>query len=79
MRRYLDGEIDTDYPEQQNLTQMQGDESETQSENGESDEDGSVQKLLEQGESPECPECNEMALKISEGCKTCAECGWSEC
>ncbi|WP_253737972.1 adenosylcobalamin-dependent ribonucleoside-diphosphate reductase [Halohasta salina] len=36
-------------------------------------------KLLAEGESPECPECGSMSLYFSEGCKTCESCGWSEC
>jgi ribonucleoside-diphosphate reductase alpha chain len=35
--------------------------------------------LLAAGESPECPECGNMTLYYSEGCKTCESCGWSEC
>jgi ribonucleoside-diphosphate reductase alpha chain len=26
-----------------------------------------------------CPECHSLSLYISEGCKTCQDCGWSEC
>lgn len=28
---------------------------------------------------PECPSCREHALVMKEGCKTCDNCGWSEC
>lgn len=28
---------------------------------------------------PMCPECQSMDLYYSEGCKTCENCGWSEC
>jgi ribonucleoside-diphosphate reductase alpha chain len=38
-----------------------------------------TQSLIDAGESPECPECGSMALFFSEGCKTCENCGWSEC
>jgi ribonucleoside-diphosphate reductase alpha chain len=38
-----------------------------------------TQDLIENGESPECPECGSMQLYYSEGCKTCEGCGWSEC
>ncbi|WP_380678814.1 adenosylcobalamin-dependent ribonucleoside-diphosphate reductase [Salinigranum sp. GCM10025319] len=38
-----------------------------------------TQDLLDAGESPECPECGNMTLYFSEGCKTCESCGWSEC
>ncbi|MFB6143546.1 MAG: ribonucleoside-diphosphate reductase, adenosylcobalamin-dependent, partial [Halorientalis sp.] len=37
------------------------------------------QDLIDNGESPECPECGSMSLYYSEGCKTCESCGWSEC
>lgn len=35
--------------------------------------------LIAAGESPECPECGNLSLHYSEGCKTCDSCGWSEC
>ncbi|SFR53180.1 adenosylcobalamin-dependent ribonucleoside-diphosphate reductase [Halogeometricum limi] len=38
-----------------------------------------VDDLLAAGESPECPDCGNMTLYYSEGCKTCESCGWSEC
>ena len=41
--------------------------------------DDATQDLLDAGESPECPECGNMTLYFSEGCKTCESCGWSEC
>jgi ribonucleotide reductase alpha subunit len=43
------------------------------------DADDATQELIEAGESPECPECGALSLYYSEGCKTCQECGWSEC
>ena len=36
-------------------------------------------KLLEQGEAPECPDCHGTNLDYAEGCITCVECGWSKC
>ncbi|QDX40600.1 adenosylcobalamin-dependent ribonucleoside-diphosphate reductase [Salarchaeum sp. JOR-1] len=45
---------------------------------GDSDED-MTKKLIEAGELPECPDCGTMDLYYSEGCKTCQNCGWSEC
>lgn len=41
--------------------------------------DDSTGLLIQNGESPECPDCNGMNLYYSEGCKTCEDCGWSEC
>ncbi|GAA0646863.1 adenosylcobalamin-dependent ribonucleoside-diphosphate reductase [Salarchaeum japonicum] len=38
-----------------------------------------TKKLIEAGEMPECPDCGTMDLYYSEGCKTCQNCGWSEC
>lgn len=35
--------------------------------------------LVSAGENPECAECGSMSLNLSEGCKTCESCGWSEC
>ncbi|MES3516313.1 MAG: hypothetical protein PPP58_01480, partial [Natronomonas sp.] len=40
---------------------------------------GDVESIVDDGESPECPECGSMTLYYAEGCKTCETCGWSEC
>jgi ribonucleoside-diphosphate reductase alpha chain len=37
-----------------------------------------VQKLVRQGMSPECPDC-EALLTLQEGCAKCPSCGFSEC
>jgi ribonucleoside-diphosphate reductase alpha chain len=110
MRRYLDGEIDKQYPQQKNLSELEEEarEREREHEDGrgrepatQSETDGgaavvppaeeqstldtqktdadATQDLLDAGESPECPECGNMTLYFSEGCKTCESCGWSEC
>ncbi|POG55837.1 adenosylcobalamin-dependent ribonucleoside-diphosphate reductase [Haloferax marisrubri] len=88
MRRYLDGDIDKGYPQQQNLTEVEAEAAaaeDTDTDGGVAVDDGSdgnsdaVADLLAAGESPECPECGEMDLYYSEGCKTCQNCGWSEC
>jgi len=89
MRRYLDGDIDKGYPQQQNLTEVEAEAVAAEDANADTDggvavDDGSdnsdaVADLLAAGESPECPECGEMDLYYSEGCKTCQNCGWSEC
>ncbi|RDZ63574.1 adenosylcobalamin-dependent ribonucleoside-diphosphate reductase [Haloferax sp. Atlit-12N] len=88
MRRYLDGDIDKGYPQQQNLTEVEAEAAaaeDTNTDGGVAVDDGSdgnsdaVADLLAAGESPECPECGEMDLYYSEGCKTCQNCGWSEC
>ncbi|ELZ76132.1 MULTISPECIES: adenosylcobalamin-dependent ribonucleoside-diphosphate reductase [Haloferax] len=88
MRRYLDGDIDKGYPQQQNLTEVEAEAAAAEDANADTDggvavDDGSdndaVADLLAAGESPECPECGEMDLYYSEGCKTCQNCGWSEC
>ena len=97
MRRYLDGEIDKGYPQQQNLTEL-SEEAGAGAESADAPEpDGgaavaddpnreqdtpandAMDDLLAAGESPECPECGNMTLYYSEGCKTCESCGWSEC
>ena len=87
MRRYLDGEIDKPYPKQQSLTEIEEEVTDVAdapepdggaaTTSGPSDD--ATQDLLEAGESPECPECGNMTLYFSEGCKTCESCGWSEC
>jgi ribonucleoside-diphosphate reductase alpha chain len=117
MRRYLDGEIDKQYPQQQNLSELEAEAREQEQERDregirQSETDGgaaidagastpsetqatldagadadeasgarsdATQDLLDAGESPECPECGNMTLYFSEGCKTCESCGWSEC
>ncbi|MDS0299610.1 adenosylcobalamin-dependent ribonucleoside-diphosphate reductase [Halogeometricum sp. S1BR25-6] len=106
MRRYLDGEIDKGYPQQQSLTELSeeatGDSVDapepdggatvaddpnvdidvsagTDADTASSNAEGAVDDLLAAGESPECPDCGNMTLYYSEGCKTCESCGWSEC
>ncbi len=86
LRRYLDGDVDRHYPQQQNLTEVQNEERTHQTDGGAATDSETAatttddtQTLIEAGESPECPECGEMALQYSEGCKTCMNCGWSEC
>ncbi|MBP1986285.1 ribonucleotide reductase alpha subunit [Halolamina salifodinae] len=41
--------------------------------------DDATGDLIASGESPECPDCGKMTLYYSESCKTCRNCGWSEC
>ncbi len=95
MRRYLDGEVDRAYPQQQNLTEIEEERAdataiadETDVPNPDPETDGgaaavgsedATQSLIDAGESPECPECGSLSLHFTEGCKTCASCGWSEC
>ncbi|CCQ33317.1 Ribonucleoside-diphosphate reductase protein [Halorhabdus tiamatea SARL4B] len=92
MRRYLDGDIERAYPQQQTLEETADEDRETaEAEMRSTDSDttaapsepteptGDQQELIENGESPECPECGSMSLYYSEGCKTCESCGWSEC
>jgi ribonucleoside-diphosphate reductase alpha chain len=114
MRRYLDGEIDKQYPQQKNLSELEEEARDRQREGADgrepepatqSETDGgaavvppgegqsqetlgtddrerdqdATQDLLDAGESPECPDCGNMTLYFSEGCKTCESCGWSEC
>ncbi|MEF8825683.1 MAG: LAGLIDADG family homing endonuclease [Halapricum sp.] len=92
MRRYLDDDIERAYPQQQNLTELEDEvregeaEATVESQPGhagaaasQETTTGDQQELIENGESPECPECGSMTLYYSEGCKTCESCGWSEC
>ena len=95
MRRYLDGEVDKAYPQQQNLTEIADDDGDEKRRATPPETDGGAvsgtqsgtpaspnddaQSLIDAGESPECPDCGSMTLYYSEGCKTCESCGWSEC
>ncbi len=82
MRRYLDDEISKPYPQQQHLTEVaESASAEADSENRSVDtaDTSDTQSLIDAGENPECPDCGSMALYFSEGCKTCENCGWSEC
>ncbi len=40
--------------------------------------DSAVKKIVSQGLNPTCPECGAM-LTLSEGCRKCPNCGYSEC
>ena len=88
MRRYLDGDVERAYPQQQTLeeTAEEAEEesveqptAERETDGGATTDDTDQQALIDAGESPECPECGSMSLYYSEGCKTCENCGWSEC
>ncbi|WP_135824162.1 TSCPD domain-containing protein [Halorussus ruber] len=93
MRRYLDGEVEKAYPQQQNLTEVEEEVEEgeaaanAQADTGPETDGGAVaaskeadqQDIIDSGESPECPDCGSLSLYYSEGCKTCESCGWSEC
>ncbi|MFT4891479.1 MAG: ribonucleoside-diphosphate reductase alpha chain [Halobacteriales archaeon] len=86
MRRYLEGDVEKAYPQQQTLEETaEGGAglSDRETDGGNGAAPGGVeadqQALIDAGESPECPECGSMALYYSEGCKTCEACGWSEC
>ena len=85
MRRYLDGDIAKAYPQQQNLTEIDAAAEAAPEPDGgtvvaaPAGDADAVDALLAAGESPECPDCGNMTLYYSEGCKTCESCGWSEC
>jgi len=84
MQRYLDGEIGRAFPDQTTIDEVTQSTEDLPSKGGDSAEQmetasGDHQQLIDQGESPECPECNSMSLYYSEGCKKCESCGWSEC
>ncbi|MEF8846820.1 MAG: adenosylcobalamin-dependent ribonucleoside-diphosphate reductase [Candidatus Paceibacterota bacterium] len=48
------------------------------SEAGVNENQGSIGQDFNEDDEEKCPECNS-ELKISEGCKTCPNCGWSAC
>ncbi len=81
LRRYLNDEIEGNYPEQQRLNDVAIEDTKevevTESQN--SDDGDAVMDAIDHGENPECPECGSLSLYYSEGCKTCESCGWSEC
>ena len=81
MKRYLDGDIYKEYPQQKNLSEISKREGV-----GKGDMKvaaaamiDATQSLIDAGESPECPSCGALTINFSEGCKTCESCGWSEC
>ncbi|AWB26904.1 adenosylcobalamin-dependent ribonucleoside-diphosphate reductase [Halococcoides cellulosivorans] len=75
MQRYLDDDIERAYPQQRTLEETADDEEDATQTTAEADQ----QAIIDNGESPECPDCGSMSLYYSEGCKTCESCGWSEC
>ncbi|ABB77927.1 ribonucleotide reductase alpha chain [environmental halophage 1 AAJ-2005] len=95
IRRHLNDEIDQEYPTQSTIDEATdtatpdttdtsatteetpvGDGGTVQASSGETDD---ITKIIQEGDSPECPSCNQMALAFVEGCKTCENCGWSKC
>ena len=81
MKRYLSGEVDPAYPQQQHLTELEEEEMRPETDGGAAamNSQDATQALVDAGESPECPECGGLSLHFVEGCKTCHSCGWSEC
>ena len=87
MHRYLEGDVDRQYPQQRNLAEISesAEEQTPETDGGPATTDSpptgdSVdQSLIDAGESPECPDCGSLSLYYAEGCKTCESCGWSEC
>jgi ribonucleoside-diphosphate reductase alpha chain len=92
LRRYLDGEVDKAYPQQQTIDQVSDEERARMEADADDPVDApepdggaiatagsSDDDLLAAGENPECPECGSLSLQYAEGCKTCSSCGWSEC
>jgi len=88
LQRYLNEDIEDYEPIQQKLTeateatepdQTNKEQSHKNTEANQEDDIDIEKQLISNGDSPECPECGEMSLYYSEGCKTCESCGWSEC
>ena len=91
LRRYVDDEIDAAYPDQATLEETasgrnrRAPEPETDGAGAVPEDRGAAtieadhQSVVDAGENPECPECGALSLYYSEGCKTCENCGWSEC
>ncbi|MFB6166966.1 MAG: ribonucleoside-diphosphate reductase, adenosylcobalamin-dependent, partial [Candidatus Nanohaloarchaea archaeon] len=72
MERYLSGEASAAQTSVTNFADEEPQEIETGGEKSD------ASRMIDQGMNPECPECGGM-LQLQEGCKTCPECGWSEC
>jgi len=92
LRRYLDGEVDKAYPQQQTIDEVSDEERRTRTADTPEPDGGATvasggadaetetgADVLDAGENPECPDCGSLSLYYSEGCKTCESCGWSEC
>jgi len=78
MQRYLDEDSDTPAPASTSNQSETASQSDTTGQT-DTDDSGDVGELIQNGESPECPDCGALSLYYSEGCKTCESCGWSEC
>ncbi|MDY7081029.1 MAG: TSCPD domain-containing protein, partial [Halobacteria archaeon] len=79
MNRYMNGDVKA---QQSRLPIQEPEEDkETGAEADSSDENqrSAVKRLVDEGRSPECPECSSMSLVYTEGCVKCEECGYSEC
>jgi ribonucleoside-diphosphate reductase alpha chain len=81
LKRFQRGELFDNEPQQQQLDAIVDNP-----ENGKTSEEINNDQEVEErvnpvefGESPMCPSCGENAVYYSEGCKTCEDCGWSEC
>jgi ribonucleoside-diphosphate reductase alpha chain len=72
LERYLDGEVPSPTSPAPEPTPQ------TAQKKAASEGDATKQ-LVSEGENPECPDCDSMQLAMTEGCKTCQNCGWSEC
>lgn len=83
LTRYLEGTLEQKAGQTQisDISEDQQEESNASEQNTEnpSETKDAEQQLIDNGEAPECPECGDMDLYFSEGCKTCESCGWSEC
>lgn len=100
LRRHINDEIDTPYPEQSTIEEAAKEatgnhhdldndgavETDPNREDTENDNELSQDKIeedqaqiIQNGEVPTCPSCGKTSLYLSEGCKTCQSCGWSEC
>ncbi len=78
MRRYLDTAENSEDSTSFESTSTEGTVDE--STEPEVEEDDKIKTdVIQSGENPECPSCNQLTLYYSEGCKTCENCGWSEC
>ncbi|MCJ7478896.1 MAG: adenosylcobalamin-dependent ribonucleoside-diphosphate reductase [Candidatus Nanohaloarchaeota archaeon QJJ-7] len=78
MERYLSGEASAAQTSVTNFADEEQEKEEVDREPKSTESQSDTSKMIGRGMNPECPECGGM-LQLQEGCKTCPECGWSEC
>ena len=76
MERYIEGDANSVQSSVQSFSEKKEDSESSEKNSGSTRTD--VEKLMDDGKNPECPDCGNM-LTYSEGCVKCEACGFSEC